>query len=130
MRQKRARRGNRNGLPAVAGVVILVCLASGMATCGALGAGAGPTQHLAATSSSVAATPESIVVPPTACDDASLRSRVEASLREPTESPRNSLLAFPSEVDDAHRAQQAAAWADLSAEDRAFQLCLRLVEAR
>ena len=61
-----------------------------------------------------------------ACDDPSTNAEVERALAITAESQENALLAFPSEVPADEREAQADAWDSLSADDRAFQLCLHL----
>ncbi|MBW9121895.1 hypothetical protein JNB63_17495 [Microbacterium trichothecenolyticum] len=71
---------------------------------------------------------EAIVVPADACADPDVHEAAVSALAQPAESPANSLLALPSEVDARDRANQERAWRELDDRKRAFQLCLRLMQ--
>lgn len=71
---------------------------------------------------------EDVVVPADACADPDVYEAVLGALDQSAESPANSLLALPSEVDVRDRATQERAWRELDDGKRAFQLCLRLLQ--
>lgn len=71
---------------------------------------------------------QEIVVPADACADPDVYEAAVGALAQPAESPANSLLALPSEVDARDRATQERAWREIDDSKRAFQLCLRLMQ--
>lgn len=103
---------------------VLGAVACGVALPGCAGAPTS-TPDPTAPAPTVVATPVS-----EPCADPVVSARVDEALASQTEGSHNGILLSPDEVreqgfDEEAVAQQSAAWAALTAQDRAFQQCLR-----
>jgi hypothetical protein len=104
-------------------VGVLVC-AGTLAGCG--GAPAARPEPSPARATTTAAQPAGAP-----CSDPVVSARVDEALGSPTEGPHNGSLVTPDEARESGLgedvvAQQAAVWAALTPEERAFQQCLRV----
>ena len=106
--------------------VFIGVVACAVTLVGCAGTPASPPQ-----SAPVSAEPAAAPLAGAPCSDPVVSARVDEALSSPTEGSHNGSLVTPDEaresgLGDEVVAQQAAAWAALSPEDRAFQQCLRV----